>query len=259
MKRKTKARIALALAAMLAAGAIGAAATMWTMTYRATNFEADPQRTTQQHEATQGATGNESATTSESIDWDYWQSINPDVIGWITVPNTGIDCPIVQAGEIDPTYYLTHDVYGSWNYHGAPYLSCQCTQGGLLGSKNALVFGHHLLDGTMFSELVNLISEDQVIEHSPIVLQTPQANATLTVLAVDRINANDETAALDFADDAAFKEWLATTVQNADLTLAATKDLEQVTNVVTLCTCSYTTWNNERTLVICSVNAKEAN
>ncbi len=86
-----------------------------------------------------------------NIDWAYWLSVNPDVIGWITVPGTGIDMPIVQAGARSPIYYLTHDVYGSWNCHGIPCLSWACAQGGLLGSGNALVFGHHLNDGTLFS------------------------------------------------------------------------------------------------------------
>ena len=31
------------------------------------------------------------------VDWDYWQGVNPDVIGWITVPGTTINSPIVQA------------------------------------------------------------------------------------------------------------------------------------------------------------------
>lgn len=40
------------------------------------------------------------------VDWDYWKSVNPDVIGWVTVPGTNIDSPIVQAHSDDPEYYL---------------------------------------------------------------------------------------------------------------------------------------------------------
>lgn len=261
MKQKTKSRIALSLAAILTTGAISAICTMYAMTDRATNFDPAPQQIhqTQQTQQRQEEAADEDESVFRAIDWDYWQNVNPNVKGWINIPGTNIDYPIVQASESNPTYYLTHDIYGSYNYHGIPYLSYHCSQDGLLGSKNTLIFGHSLLDGTMFSQLTNFIDASYAAEHSHIIIQTPEVNATLTVLAVDRVNANNEAATLDFADEAAFKEWLTNTVNNADLTLASINDLEQLTKVVTLCTCSYSTWNNERTLVICSVNPKEVN
>ncbi|MEI3232096.1 MAG: hypothetical protein V8S24_13235, partial [Gordonibacter pamelaeae] len=38
---------------------------------------------------------------ASNIDWAYWTSVNPDVIGWIEVPGTSIDGPIAQA-PIEP-------------------------------------------------------------------------------------------------------------------------------------------------------------
>lgn len=58
------------------------------------------------------------------VDWEYWKSVNPDVIAWVTVPGTNIDSPIVQAHSSDPEYYLHHDVYGKYNVYGCPYLAC---------------------------------------------------------------------------------------------------------------------------------------
>lgn len=71
------------------------------------------------------------------VDWGYWQGVNPDIIGWVTVPGAGIDYPIVQAHEGDPDHYLRYDVYGGWNYHGVPYLHWKCADVGLLGAGNA--------------------------------------------------------------------------------------------------------------------------
>ena len=36
------------------------------------------------------------------------QKINPDIQGWITVPGTAIDYPVLQSGAQDPDYYLNH-------------------------------------------------------------------------------------------------------------------------------------------------------
>ena len=90
------------------------------------------------------------------------------------MPGAGIDYPIVQAHEGDPDHYLRYDVYGGWNYHGVPYLHWKCADDGLLGAGNALVFGHHLNDGTMFSALACFSDAGYAEGHSPIILQTPR-------------------------------------------------------------------------------------
>ena len=59
------------------------------------------------------------------VDWSYWQEVNPDVVGWVTVPGTGIDHPVVQASAEDPEFYLTHDVYRKRSVYGCPFLSVE--------------------------------------------------------------------------------------------------------------------------------------
>ena len=68
---------------------------------------------TPQETATESAGGRESEFPT--VDWDYWKSVNGDVIGWITVPGTDINHPILQAHASDPDYYLHHDIYRNYN------------------------------------------------------------------------------------------------------------------------------------------------
>ena len=172
------------------------------------------------------------------------------------MPGAGIDYPIVQAHEGDPDHYLRYDAYGGWNYHGVPYLHWKCADDGLLGAGNALVFGHHLDDGTMFSALACFSDAGYAEGHSPIILQTPEGDAGLRVLAVDVVDAGREGAKVEFTDDAEHAQWLARVVADADLSLVGEGfDFSSVKSVVTLCTCSYNRWGNERTLVICAVDA----
>lgn len=189
-----------------------------------------------------------------AVDWDYWQDVNPDVIGWVTVPGTEIDYPIVQGHSSSPTHYLHYNVYNRWDYHGVPYLTWECQEGGLLESGNALVFGHHLQDGTMFSKLARFIDPDYVDAHSPILVQTPSARAKLNVVAVDRVNANIETTRINFEEGLDHAMWLADRASCSDLDLSSEGyDFGSADHVVTFCTCSYSTWVNERTLVYCVV------
>ena len=247
MKGKAKSRIALVLAAALGLGAVGA------LTERTTNFDPDPSGVAAIGAEDEAAGENDG---SGGVDWGYWQSVNPDIIGWVTVPGTGIDYPIVQAHEGDPDHYLRYDAYGGWNYHGVPYLHWKCADDGLLGAGNALVFGHHLDDGTMFSALARFSGAGYAEGHSPILLRTPEGDARLRVLAVDVVDASREGAKVEFADDAEHAQWLALVVADADLSLVGEGfDCSSVKSVVTLCTCSYNRWGNERTLVICAVDA----
>lgn len=245
MNDRTKSRIALALAASLISLALAVSASTLILTERASSTSPDPLGTYEEAVKDDGF---------ESIDWDYWLSVNPDIIGWINVPGTGIDYPIAQGNSGDPGYYLHHNASKRLDYHGAPYLTWECAEGGLLHSPNALVFGHHLQDGTMFSKLSDFIDVAYLDEHTPIQIQTPTEKANLTVLAVDRVNANRETVRIEFDTASDHATWLACVTAASDNNLSSAGfDFGSVENVVTLCTCSYSTWGNERTLLYCTI------
>lgn len=190
------------------------------------------------------------------VDWDWWQSVNPDVIGWVTVPGTVIDYPVVQAPADDPDYYLKHDVYGEENFYGCPYLDAACADAGF-DSPVCYIFGHHLDDGTMFSAFASYADRAFAEGHREVLLQTPTQKYRLQVVVADVINAGKAHKKVDFSVRAEFEQWAEEAIANADVNL-----LEDATDQIALAqgpnsgikvfvTCSYTTWRNERTLVYC--------
>lgn len=188
------------------------------------------------------------------VDWNYWKSINPDVIGWITVPDTPINYPILQAHSDDPDFYLHHDIYGNWSVYGIPYLDAENESGGLFGSQNAVIFGHHMNDGTMFAALADYSNKKYAEKHCTILLQTPQEKKEYNARFVNIINANDALKRTFFLDNTDYANWYKDQLSNAIVTL---EQGEQPESVVTLCTCSYNYFGNERTLVVAS--EKETN
>ena len=72
MNDRTKSRIALALAASLISLALAASASTLILTERASSTSPDPLGTYEEAVQDDGF---------ESIDWDYWLSVNPDIIG----------------------------------------------------------------------------------------------------------------------------------------------------------------------------------
>ena len=76
--------------------------------------------------------------------------LNRDLVGWLTIPDTEIDYPVVQSSDRD--YYLTHDFYGEPNNHGQIILDGQCDP--YTPSYNLVISGHNMLDGSMFARLL---------------------------------------------------------------------------------------------------------
>ena len=67
------------------------------------------------------------------VDWEYWKSVNPDVIAWVTVPGTNIDSPIVQAHSDDPEYIgkrLCFHSLCSIYHENCPITRCQTSGSG---------------------------------------------------------------------------------------------------------------------------------
>ena len=75
--------------------------------------------------------------------------LNKDLIGWINIPDTVIDYPVVQAE--DGEFYLSHDFYGEENVNGQIILDVLCDP--YTPSYNLVVSGHHMKNGSMFGSL----------------------------------------------------------------------------------------------------------
>ena len=75
--------------------------------------------------------------------------INKDTKGWLTVNNTNIDYPVVQAKDND--YYLNKDYYQQKNRHGWLFMDFRNDIFDL--SDNTIIYGHNLANQKMFGTL----------------------------------------------------------------------------------------------------------
>ena len=82
-------------------------------------------------------------------------NLNNDFVGWITIPGTNVDYPIVQTE--DSEYYLEHDFFGEKNNNGQIILDTKCDP--YTPSYNLVISGHNMRSGKMFGELVSFASK----------------------------------------------------------------------------------------------------
>jgi sortase B len=168
------------------------------------------------------------------IDWDYWQTVNPDIVAWITIPKTPIDYPIVQAPESDPTHYLNYDAYGDYNLYGCPYVDAGCS----IDSPNVIVFAHNMgyYDETMFTTLTDYLDPAYMAEHSTVVIQTPGAVRALKVRAAEEVSPYGYEKRTAFSSVEGLRQFYLEVWQGAD-TKCPTPDAEDVDQLFALITC----------------------
>lgn len=107
---------------------------------------------------------------------------NPDCIGWLRIPGTTIDYPVMQSAA-SPEYYLKHDFEGNDSLHGVPFADSRCS---LASSDNIIIYGHQKHDGTMFSPLLNYEGGDFYSQHRDVELFLADRKETYRVFAVLR-------------------------------------------------------------------------
>ena len=74
---------------------------------------------------------------------------NDDLIGWISIPGTRIDYPVMQTA--DNEYYLDHNINQEEDKNGTLFLDSACDV--VTPSTNFIIYGHNMRSGNMFGNL----------------------------------------------------------------------------------------------------------
>ena len=116
-----------------------------------------------------------------AIDLRSLQSKYPDVRGWLTIPESGIDYPVLQSSPEDPEYYLRRDYRGNYDINGSLFLQADCILG---ESGNLIIYGHNMNSGAMFGNLDQYASYDYWKAHPKVFFQTPEGMEEYQIAAV---------------------------------------------------------------------------
>ena len=82
---------------------------------------------------------------------------NNDMVGWIKVEDTKINYPVMQSKD-NPNFYLKHGFDKAYTDYGCPYVQERCDV--KAPSDNLIIYGHHMNNGSMFSDLMKYQNKD---------------------------------------------------------------------------------------------------
>ena len=162
--------------------------------------------------------------------------INPDLVGWLEIPGTLINFPVVQGK--DNEYYLKRDFNDKQNRHGTPFLDFRNSLNS--PDDNLVIYGHNMRDGQMFGDIVKYQKLDFYKEHPVITFDSVFQEADYKIVSVfvasaaesfeyhNFLNAADENDFYKFVDEIYNRSLIDTGV-----------DVEYGDELLTLSTCTY--------------------
>ena len=106
-------------------------------------------------------------------------SMNPDFVGWITIPGMNVDYPMVQTENSE--FYLEHDFFGEKNANGQIILDTNCDP--YTPSYNLVISGHNMKSGKMFGNLVNFMYKSYWEKHMTMQVDTLMESKQYVIFA----------------------------------------------------------------------------
>lgn len=168
-----------------------------------------------------------------SVDFDSLTRDCADVRAWLYSPDTRIDYPVVQAR--DNAYYLSRLMDGSSNSSGTLFMDFRNM--GDFSSKNTVIYGHHMKDGSMLASIVDYANQAYYDEHPVLYLNTPGGNYRLEVFAGFVTWYDSRVYTFDFLSRTEFEEWL--TLMRSYSDFICDVEVAPDDRIVTLSTCTY--------------------
>ena len=173
------------------------------------------------------------------------QAENSDCVGWLTIPDTTVDYPVVWTPN-DPEHYLRRDFYGNHASGGTPFLDGR-NQARAEG-QNLILYGHNMMDGSMFKPLMNYLEPSFRETHKEIYLELSEKQYQYEVIAVVETNTKSPIYQYtDLSDPATESDFRAALLKETDLEV-----VHQAPGYLTLSTCN-NQGGSSRVLVIAAL------
>ena len=173
------------------------------------------------------------------------QAENSACVGWLTIPDTTVDYPVVWTPN-NPEHYLRRDFYGNSASGGTPFLDGR-NQPQAKG-QNLIVYGHNMLDGSMFKPVLQYLTPNFQVTHEDIYLELNGAQYHYQVIAALETNTRSPVYTYtDLSDSTEMEDFRAMLLEKTGLDA-----IPQAEGYLTLSTCN-DQGGNSRVLVVAAL------
>ena len=167
------------------------------------------------------------------VDLKKLKEKNNDTVGWLNVNNTNINYPFVKSSDND--YYLHHSFDKSYNNAGWVFLDYRNNKN--LTDKNNIIYGHHRVNNTMFTSLLNTLNQSWYTnkDNHIIRISLENENSLWQIISVYKIPTESYYITTKFNDDNEFITFLDTISKRSIYNFNYNINKEDI--ILTLSTC----------------------
>lgn len=141
----------------------------------------------------------------ENINLEEVRKLNPQGICWIQIPAITRSYPVAQG--TDNTYYLTHTFTHEENSAGSIFMDARNYPD--FSDKNTIIYGHNMMNGTMFGMLNRFEKEDFFREHNNcFFITTDTGIRAYQIFACCIVPSDSIVYTLDFDEEVSFSDFL---------------------------------------------------
>lgn len=181
--------------------------------------------------ATEIPNENENEFPDIFIDHQLMKALNDDYRGWLRIPGTNIDYPVVWYGNNE--YYLSRTFLGNYNAAGCIFLDNRTDSFDL---DHVVIYGHRMNDGSMFADLRNFLDDDYLDERRDILILTETETILYEIFSARKVEVTDECFTFYFINDTGYGSWFNKMISFSPYNAATTQDTKEI---ITLSTCVY--------------------
>ena len=170
--------------------------------------------------------------TLADMDLDALRQVNPQVIGWILIPDTAVNYPLMQGD--DNEYYLKL----TWDYkkNASGSIFLEHLNSPDLTDFNTIVYGHNMNDGSMFAGLRKYRDQAYLEEHPYVYIRSDQGVYRYEIFSSYLAKVESNTYGLGFSSEASRNQFLRQTI--ADSVIDTGIQPAPTDRILTLSTCS---------------------
>ena len=196
-----------------------------------------PEQTEAPEEGETEPAGEDPSVVLPVVDFEALRETGPDIIGWLTLPNTPINYPVTQTDNNE--YYLHHLYDGTYSKVGCLFADYENQAD--FSDRNTIIYGHNMRDDSMFATLNQYDEQSYFDEHPQMYLVTPDGGYIMeifTTFVAKPAESGSDTSPwrLNWKDDGAYTTWLSAmaerSVVETDVTVTSSD------KVLTLSTCT---------------------
>ena len=178
-----------------------------------------------------------------STDLEALREVNKDVLGWIVIPGTMLDYPLMKS--IDNDFYLNHSWDGSKNSAGAIFIEQMSSED--LSDFHTLIYGHRQKDGTMFASLKYYNSKEYWNDNRYVYIYDDNGVHKYEVFSAYEASVKNYTYQVGFSGDESKQRFLDFCTGESVIDTGVVPTVED--NILTLSTCTATGSNSKRWVV----------